>query len=59
MTRIDRHTSLGGELWWVWPARRGILLEGMTVRVIEAAEAAAWLRRHGYWSQAALVGGLG
>lgn len=55
MSRIDRHTSPSGELWWVWSAHRGVLLEGMTVRVVSAAEAAAWLRVHGYWSQAAII----
>lgn len=54
--RIDRHTCPSGELWWVWPAGRGVLLDGTVVRVVEAAEAARWLRAHGYWSQAALVG---
>jgi hypothetical protein len=60
MRRIDVHTSeRGAALWWVWPARRGILADGYGLRVVEAAEAARWLRAHGYWSQAELVGAAG
>jgi hypothetical protein len=55
---VDIYEGRSHVLLWLWPLAKGILVGQATARVFGPAQAAQWLRTHGYWDAAQLIGRL-